>query len=192
MTLKSAALLIAKQHSSRLKNKNFRDFCGNPMFMWNVEKCLQLFDRVYVSSDYDYILEESEKLGARGIKRPPELCESNVPNIPVYQHALPYMDNPEIIVTVKVDSPTIKKEIIKQAKELMEHHDYNELMTVFPAHADANRVYGAVWALRRERLKNYKDFWNPQPDVLLVDDSIDIHTEADLIQAEKQMRNRVI
>lgn len=189
MKLKTVALIIAKKYSNRLKDKNFRNFCGKPMFIWNLKKCLKVFDRVYVSSDYDYILEESEKLGAIAIKRPKELCVGNVPNIPVYQHAFQYMENPDIIVTVKVDSPTIRTEVIKRAKKLMENYGYNELMTVYPVDKDKSRIYGAIWALNRKRLKNYKDFWNPEPEILLVDDSIDIHTEADLVKAKEQMNN---
>jgi CMP-N-acetylneuraminic acid synthetase len=44
------------------KNKNCQDFCGKPMFIWNLEKCLDIFDRVYVSSDSDEILELATRL----------------------------------------------------------------------------------------------------------------------------------
>ncbi len=59
--MKTVGLVIAKGHSRRLKEKNFRDFCGKPMFMWAVEKCLKVFDETYVSSDNDFILEEANE-----------------------------------------------------------------------------------------------------------------------------------
>ncbi|MBI2050324.1 MAG: hypothetical protein HYT31_00785 [Parcubacteria group bacterium] len=190
--MRTVALMIAKKESKRLPDKNFRDFCGKPMFVWNLEKCLDLFDEVYVSSDSDFILEESKKLGACPIKRPVELCKSDVPNIDVYQHAFEHMDNPDGIVAVKADSPTTRSEIIQQTKELMERYGYNEIMTTYPirGYEPKNCVYGSVWALSRERLENYLDAWNPEPELLIVDDAVDIHTEEDFKKAEAQLLAR--
>lgn len=184
----SVALIIAKKDSKRLPDKNFRNFCGKPMFVWNLEKCLALFDKVYISSDYDFILQESKKRGAIPIQRPAELCQSNVPNIPVYQHALQFMEKADIIVAVKADSPTTKPEIIQRIKELMEKYDYNEIMTAYTiqGYEDKNCLYGSVWALKRERLENYPDPWKPEPELLLVDPAVDIHTEEDFKKAEKE------
>ncbi len=188
--MKSVALIIAKKNSNRLPDKNFRNFCGQPTFVWNVDKCLKLFDKVYVSSDYDFILKESKKLGAIPIQRPAELCQSNVPNIPVYQHALPFMDNPDVIVAVKADSPTTAPEIIQRIKELMEKYDYSEIMTAYPVrgYEARNCLYGSVWALKRDRLENYPDAWKPEPEVLIVDQAIDIHTEEDFKKAEQETK----
>ncbi len=188
--MKSVALIIAKKNSSRLKDKNFKDFCGQPMFVWNLEKCLKIFDEVYVSSDYGRILKEAKKFGAVPIRRPDKLCKNDVPSIPVYQHALKFMDKPDIIVTVKADSPTLKIDLIKRAKELMEKYKYHELMTAYPVkgYENKNSLYGSVWALTRERLENYNDSWKPEPEILLVDESIDIHTKEDFIKAKKQQK----
>lgn len=187
--MNTVALIIAKKESKRLESKNFRNFCGKPMFVWNLEKCRKLFERVYVSSDYDGILDESKKLGAIPIKRPAELCTSDVPNVTVYQHAFQYMDNADIIVAVKADSPTTKPEIIQRTKELMERYGYQEIMTAYPlkGYQDKNCVYGSVWALTRKKLENYPDVGNPEPELLIVDDAIDIHTEEDFKKAEVQM-----
>lgn len=188
--MKSVALIIAKKNSNRLKDKNFTNFCGRPMFVWNLEKCLKVFAEVYVSSDYSLILEESKKLGAVPIKRPDALCKSDVPSIPVYRHALQSMNNPDIIITVKSDSPTLKIDLIKRAKELMEKYKYNELMTAYPVegYENKNSLYGSIWALTKDRLKNYKDAWKPEPEILIVDESIDIHTAEDFIRAEEQQK----
>lgn len=188
--MQSVGLIIAKKESKRLPDKNFRNFCGKPMFIWNLEKCLTLFDKVYVSSDYDFILQESEKLGAVPINRPAELCQSDVPNVAVFQHALRFMNNPDIIVAVKADSPTTRPEIIQRSKELMEKYDYNEIMTAYPVrgYQDKNCLYGSVWALKRGILEHYPDARNPQPELLLVDRAVDIHTEEDFKKAEQEMR----
>lgn len=187
--MRTVGLVIAKGHSRRLKNKNHRDFCGKPMFMWALEKSLKVFDETYVSSDNDFILEESKKAGAIPIKRPKELCESDVMNVPVYQHAMEHMGNPDIMIAPKVDSPTTDIEIIRRIKFLMENYEYDEIMTALPVkgYADKNVVYGSVWAIRKERLAAYEDPMMPEPKVLIVDPAIDIHNEEDLAEAEKQL-----
>jgi CMP-N-acetylneuraminic acid synthetase len=189
--MKTVGLVIAKGNSRRLKNKNFREFSGKPMFMWAVEKCLKVFSATYVSSDNDFILSVAEKAGAIPIKRPKELCESDVMNVPVYQHAMKFMGNPDIMIAVKADSPTTDIKIIEHAKEIMENHEYDEFMTAYPikGYKDKSFVYGSIWAIKREKLEIYEDPMMPEPKVLIVDPAIDIHNEEDLKQAEKQLKN---
>jgi len=177
--MKTVGLIIAKGNSSRLKNKNRRDFKGKPMFQWNLEKCLRIFKKVYVSSDSDFILEIALQLGATPIKRPLELC-GDVPNIPVYQHALgEMMIKPDIIVAVQANSPTIKQHLIQWTKDLMEEHHFSELMT---CHQDFT-IYGSIWAIQTWFLEHYEDPYSPKPEVLLTDPSKDIHTLADFNKA---------
>jgi CMP-N-acetylneuraminic acid synthetase len=148
------------------------------MFVWNMEKCRRLFTRTYVSSDSEAILEMAEDRGAIPIKRPLELC-GDTPNIPVYRHALEYMDGVQKIFAVQANSPTLKESILYQAKSIMERYKFNELMTCHPG----GKIYGSIWALTRERLIDYGDPYNPIPDILLLDRSTDIHTEDDLQKA---------
>ncbi len=147
------------------------------MFLVNTKKCLKIFSRVYVSSDDDWILDEAEWAGAIPIKRGEELC-GDTPNIPVYQHALQFMNGVDGIVAVQCNSPTIDSKLIETAKELLEK-GFNEIMTM---HEDRS-IYGSIWALSRKRLENYKDYYKPEPDILLKDKSIDIHTSLDLEKA---------
>ena len=186
--LRTVGLVIAKGHSRRLEHKNHRDFFGKPMFMWAVEKSLKVFNETYISSDLDSILEEAQKAGAIPIKRPAELCTPGVMNVPVYQHAMPHMGNPDIMIAPKVDSPTTDIEIIKRIKDLMERYGYDEIMTAYPVkgYADKCAVYGSVWAIRKEKLAVYEDPMMPTPKVLVVDPAIDINTPEDLANAEKQ------
>lgn len=179
----SVGLIIAKRDSKRLPNKNFRDFCGKPMFLWNLRKMLKIFNKVYVSSDYDFILEESEKMGAIPIKRPKNLC-GDVPSVTVFQHALNFMDNPDIVISVQANSPTMKESLIKTAKELMENYSFNELATLLPD----LKPYYSVWAIRASRLKNYGNPYNRNPEIFLIDDSVDIHTKKDFEEAKKQLK----
>ncbi len=149
------------------------------MFVINLRKCLRIFPKVYVSSDSLWILEIAEKEGAIGILRGEELC-GDVPNIPVYQHALQFMQT-EAIVAVQANSPTINQNIIALSKKLVEW-GVDEVMT---CHRD-RAIYGSVWAIRTGKLNNYGDPYKPSPSVLIKDKSIDIHTEGDFDLALKE------
>ncbi len=173
-------LIIAKGGSKRLPGKNRIDFRGKSMFLWNVEKCLKIFSRTFVSSDDDWILDEAEEIGAIPIKRPIELC-GDTPNIEVYKHAMKFMNGVDGIVAVQANSPTIRSKLIMEAKQLLEM-GAQEIMT---SHPDGT-IYGSIWALSIKRLKHYDYPYHPKPQVLIKDFSIDIHTDEDLLIALKQ------
>ncbi len=150
--------------------------------MWqvNVEKCLKIFEKVYVSSDDIEILHQAWTLGAIPIERGEELC-GDTPNIPVYQHALERMGDVDAIVAVQANSPTVHPRLIDLIKGIAEM-GVHEIMTMHPDHS----IYGSVWALSAIKLRTYGDPYKPEPWVLLVDNSVDIHTEEDYQEALRQ------
>ncbi len=183
---------MAKSQSKRLPNKNTLDFHGVPMFVVNLKKCLDIFDDVYVSSDDIGILTTAMKYGARTILRNEELC-GDTPNITVYKHAIneieKYYDaDVEAIVAVQANSPTIDPEIIRKAKDAIESEKYVEVMTCWPENPD-NPIYGSVWALTKDKLNNYGDPYRPDPDLLIDDISVDIHTIEDYNKAINEYAN---
>lgn len=175
-------LIIAKGKSKRLEGKNRADFNGKPMFLWNVEKCLNIFSRVYVSSDDHWILEEAENAGAIPIKRGEELC-GEVPNVDVYKHALQFMNGIDAIVAVQANSPNVNSKLIQTFKYYIER-GVNEIIT---CHRDG-KIYGSIWGMTRDRLLTYKDPYNPSAEVILYDPCEDIHTIKDLEEAKKNAK----
>jgi len=177
------ALLLVKEHSKRLPGKNVLEFNGKPMFIWNLEKCKELFSQVYVSSDSDFILKLAESHGAIAIKRDASLC-GDCPDIPVYQHAIQYMPGCKAIVAVHANNPTIEKDLIRTVKQIVEL-GVPEVMTSKPivGHADYHKqssdIYGSIRGISKERLKHYPDPYKPRPEVMVVDHSIEIETQED-------------
>jgi len=162
------------------------------MFLVNVEKCLKIFDKVYVSSNNQSILDDAEKVGAIPILRGEELC-GDVPNIPVYQHALGFMGDVDGIIAVQANSPTIKLSIIADVADILDTTMVDEVMTVQhkllrpedfngKTHGDYE-LYGSVWAIRADKLRQYGDPYHPRPRVLVVDNSVDIHNQTDYLKA---------
>lgn len=157
------------------------------MLQWNLEKCLKIFERVYVSSDSDKILAFAYGLGAIPIKRDKELC-GDVPDIPVFQHAAERISDLAGIVAVHVDTPGVEASLIKRAKELIET-GVQEVMTCREItrtdsyHDQHHKIYGSIRGLSYDRLMNYEDPYKPNPEVLLVDTSIEIETPESFARA---------
>lgn len=175
-------LMLVKEKSGRLKNKNWRYYKGKPMFQWNLEKCLLVFDEVYVSSDSDKILDKAEEMGAFGIKRPEELC-GDATNIDCYQHAMKYMIS-DAFVAVQANSPEVSIKRIKWTKDLLQL-GHEEVKTCREDKSD----YGSIWAMTKERLKDYPDPYNATPSFWITDYSIDIHTIDDLYSQFIESKN---
>lgn len=180
--------MLVKEHSTRLPQKNTRDFGGKPMFMVNLEKMLTIFDKVYVSSDSHLILKMAEDIGAKKIYRGLELC-GDVPDIPVFQDALTKMESCAGIVAVHADTPLVEPNLIGLTKHLLEI-GIQEVMTCKPITRNTCykeqhcKVYGSIRGMTKERLENYGDPYKPTPDVWLVDPSLEIETFEDYEKAK--------
>lgn len=77
------ALLPMKAHSSRVPGKNFRDFCGKPLFRWILDALLEVeeIDQVVINTDARSLLEQhglpnSDRILIRD--RKPEICGDDV------------------------------------------------------------------------------------------------------------------
>ncbi len=55
------ALLPMKANSERVKGKNFREFCGKPLFRWILDTLLEVeaIDQVIINTDARHILAEN-------------------------------------------------------------------------------------------------------------------------------------
>lgn len=148
------------------------------MFIWNLMKCLEIFDEVYVSSDSPAILNMARVHGAKTILRGDDLC-GDVPDIPVYRHAVIHMGDLAGIVAVHADTPNTDKNLIVLAKRLIEG-GVPEIMTCHPVwhtpqyKQQNSRIYGSVRGMSLDRLMTYHDPYRPEPEVLLLDTAIDI------------------
>lgn len=154
------------------------------MFLVNVRKCLKIFDKVYVSSDGQTILDLAKTAGAIPILRGEELC-GDTPDIPVFQHALQHMEKGVThIVAVHANNPTINPELISLTKKFLEA-GAEEVMTCHPIERgekykdQSSKINGSIRGMSAKRLQSYPDPYRPRPEVWLVDDSLEIETQED-------------
>lgn len=163
------------------------------MFLWNVEKCLKIFDKVFVSSDSQEILDLASTAGAIPILRGEDLC-GEVPDVPVFRHAFKQMWDCDGIVAVHANNPLIDEKLIRQVKGIVEL-GVPEVMTCFPMEHEslykkqANKINGSIRGIARERLENYPDYYKPDPEVLVVDNSIEIETIDDVDLCLSQLQS---
>ncbi|MDH7944938.1 acylneuraminate cytidylyltransferase family protein [Pseudohongiella sp. SYSU M77423] len=77
------ALLPMKANSQRVQGKNFRDFCGKPLFRWVLDTLLEIkdIDKIVINTDAVGILEEHGVVSTDRIvirKRAPKICGDDV------------------------------------------------------------------------------------------------------------------
>lgn len=80
---KIVALLPMKANSVRVKGKNFREFCGKPLFRWILDTLLEVeaIDQIIINTDARHILAENGLVDTDRITirdRKPEICGDHV------------------------------------------------------------------------------------------------------------------
>lgn len=107
------ALIPARGGSKSIPRKNIRPFAGHPLIAYSIAAglCAETVTRVIVSTDDDEIAAVARRHGAETpFLRPDEYSQDNTPDLPVFQHALNWLEEhegyrPEIVVHLRPTSP---------------------------------------------------------------------------------------
>ncbi len=107
------ALLPMKAHSARVSGKNFRDFCGKPLFRWILDTLLEVeeIDLVVINTDAREILKENGLVDSERVlirDRPEEICgdfvsmnkviANDIENVPADIYLMTHTTNPLLSV----------------------------------------------------------------------------------------------
>lgn len=171
--------MIAKKESLRLPGKNMRDFNGVPMFLWNLKKLVFLFDTVVFDSDCVDMCALASEAGAHISIREETLRGNDVPSVPILLSLINKFPNFNKLISLQANSPNTSLEVINRCATKLLLSDVDEVLTSY----ENGMINGSVWGLSRCRLENYGDFYSHSPDVLVVDESIDIHTKEEYLKA---------
>jgi CMP-N,N'-diacetyllegionaminic acid synthase len=148
--MKVAALIPARKGSKGIPNKNFKEFCGKPLFMWTQEAAEEsgIFDRIILSTDAQE--PKWEKMRCKGgendhavwitdNERPWDMCTDNASLDDVlkyYQEMYPEID---VWCLLQPTSPLRTAEDIKAAWAMMceteengLEYKYDSLVSVTP------------------------------------------------------------
>ncbi len=128
-----------KANSERVKGKNFKNFCGKPLFKWVLDKLLDIneISEVIINTDaqeilYENGMEDNEKILVRNRRK--EICgdsvsmnlviNDDVENIDADIYLMTHTTNPLISID------TIKKAISKFTKALESNQNIDSLFSV--------------------------------------------------------------
>ena len=133
------ALIPARGGSKSIPRKNIRPFAGLPLIAYSIAAGLaaETVTRVVVSTDDEEIAAISRRYGAETpFLRPAEFSQDDTPDLPVFLHALQWLEanegyRPEIVVQLRPTSPLRRTRHIDQAVlRLIERPEADAVRTV--------------------------------------------------------------
>lgn len=136
------ALIPARGGSKGIPRKNIRNFAGYPLIAWSIAAAKQSksVTRVIVSTDDEEIAAVARQFGAETpFLRPAEFAQDKTTDLPVFVHALKWLDEnegykPDVVVQLRPTSPIRPRGLVDKAIEIL------------LAHPDADSVRGVVSA----------------------------------------------
>jgi YrbI family 3-deoxy-D-manno-octulosonate 8-phosphate phosphatase len=136
------ALIPARGGSKGILRKNIRLFAGYPLIAWSIAaaKGSALVTRIIVSTDDEEIAAVAREWGAETpFLRPPEFAQDNTTDLPVFEHALKFLENVEgyrsdVVIQLRPTSPIRPRTMVDDAiRILLEHKDADCVRGVVPA-----------------------------------------------------------
>jgi YrbI family 3-deoxy-D-manno-octulosonate 8-phosphate phosphatase len=135
-------LIPARGGSKGIPRKNIRSFAGYPLIAWSIAAAKQseLVTRLIVSTDDEEIAAVARQYGAETpFLRPAEFAQDQTTDLPVFEHALQWLEEnedyrPEIVVQLRPTSPIRPKGMLDNAiRILLDHSDADCVRGVVPA-----------------------------------------------------------
>lgn len=121
------AIIPARGGSKGIPRKNIRNFAGHPLIAYSIEAGLQArtVTRVIVSTDDEEIAAVARRYGADvPFLRPAEIAQDQTLDLPVFQHALAWLQEhenycPDVVVQLRPTSPIRPPALVDEAVSLL-------------------------------------------------------------------------
>ncbi len=132
---KIVALLPMKANSERVKGKNFKNFCGKPLFRWVLDTLLAVdrIDKVVINTDARHILAENGLVDSDRViirDRPEAICGDMVSMNKVINNDVENIDS-DIYLMTHTTNPLLKKASVEAAiDQYMASVECDSLFTV--------------------------------------------------------------
>lgn len=137
MNKKILAIIPARGGSKGIPKKNIQIVAGKPLIFYTIEKALQskYINRIIVSTDDNEIAEIVKKYGAEVLIRPKELALDDIPDLPVFQHALKELRKteeycPDLVIHLRPTCPLRIVDDIDNAIEKMLKTNCDSVRTI--------------------------------------------------------------
>ncbi len=121
------AIVPARAGSKSIPKKNVRLFAGHPLLAYSIAAGLQAeyVSRVIVSTDDEDFAEIARSYGAEvPFLRPAKFAGDNVTDLPVFEHALNWLQEeenyrPDVVVQLRPTSPIRPRDCVDRAVEIL-------------------------------------------------------------------------
>lgn len=136
------AVIPARGGSKGIPRKNIRPFAGHPLIAWSIAAArqAQTVTRTIVSTEDEEIAAVARRYGAETpFLRPIELAQDNTTDLPVFVHALRWLEEregyrPDVVVQLRPTSPIRPPDCVDRAVHLLlEHPEADCVRGVVPA-----------------------------------------------------------
>jgi YrbI family 3-deoxy-D-manno-octulosonate 8-phosphate phosphatase len=144
------ALIPARGGSKGIPRKNIRNFAGFPLIAWSIAaaKQSQFVTRVIVSTDDEEIAAVARTHAAETpFLRPAEFAQDNTTDLPVFEHALAWLEanehyQPDVLIQLRPTSPIRPRDCVDSAiRILTEHEDADCVRGVVPAGQNPHKMW---------------------------------------------------
>ena len=144
------ALIPARGGSKGIPRKNIRNFAGYPLIAWSIAAAKQAacVTRLIVSTDDEEIAAVARQFGAETpFLRPSQLAQDQTTDLPVFEHALHWLEKnenyePELVIQLRPTSPIRPRDCVDSAvKILMEHLDADCVRGVVSAGQNPHKMW---------------------------------------------------
>ena len=111
------AIIPIKQVSKRVPGKNFRLFCGHPLYKYIISNTVNSssFDEIYIDTDSEEIKSYAKKLNLKIIDRPEELTLDNINGNDLIVNAYSKIDRKaDLVFQLFATAPLLSKDSIKK------------------------------------------------------------------------------
>jgi len=135
------AIIPARGGSKSIPRKNLRDLYGHPLLVWSIAAAAQArrVGRIVVTTDDEEIADVARGAGAEvPFLRPPGLARDETMDLPVFRHALEWLEReegyrPRIVVQLRPTSPIRPPDCVDEAVRLLAARgDADSVRTVTP------------------------------------------------------------
>lgn len=144
------ALIPARGGSKGIPRKNIRLFAGFPLIAWSIAAAKQAkcVTRIIVSTDDPEIASVAREYDAETpFLRPAELAQDHSTDLPVFKHALKFLEEveeykPQVIVQLRPTSPIRPPRMVDEAvRILLAHEDADCVRGVVPAGQNPHKMW---------------------------------------------------
>jgi N-acylneuraminate cytidylyltransferase len=144
------ALIPARGGSKGIPRKNIRNFAGYPLIAWSIAAAKQSASvtRIILSTDDEEIASVAREYSAETpFLRPAELAQDQTTDLPVFEHALHWLEEkegyqPDLVIQLRPTSPIRPRDCVDSAVQiLLEHEDADCVRGVVPAGQNPHKMW---------------------------------------------------